>query len=71
MLLSGGSFSLLCIHDAAHGADRQVEEKKFLIPEQEPNRSEICGDWTVISTEDGRFGWTPNDPDERAVSPAP
>jgi len=29
----------------------------------------VCGDWTVIPTEDGWFGWTPNDPDEKALSP--
>lgn len=27
-----------------------------------------CGDWTVIPTDDGWFGWTPNHPDERAAS---
>ncbi len=30
-----------------------------------------CGDWAVVATEDGWFGWTPNHPDERAQSPAP
>jgi hypothetical protein len=29
-----------------------------------------CGAWTVIATDDGWFGWTPNDPDELAASPA-
>jgi len=29
----------------------------------------VCGDWTVIPTDDGWFGWTPNDPDEKALSP--
>jgi uncharacterized protein YceK len=29
-----------------------------------------CGDWAVIKTDSGWFGWTPNDPDEKAVSPA-
>jgi hypothetical protein len=28
-----------------------------------------CGDWAVIATDDGWFGWTPNDPDEKAASP--
>lgn len=29
-----------------------------------------CGVWTVIASEDGWFGWTPNDPDEAALSPS-
>lgn len=29
-----------------------------------------CGDWTVIPTDDGWYGWTPNHPDERAAAPA-
>jgi hypothetical protein len=29
-----------------------------------------CGDWAVIKTGSGWYGWTPNDPDEKAVSPA-
>lgn len=29
-----------------------------------------CGDWAVIKTDGGWYGWTPNDPDEKAVSPA-
>jgi hypothetical protein len=29
----------------------------------------VCGDWTVIPTDDGWYGWTPNDPDEKALSP--
>lgn len=29
-----------------------------------------CGAWSVMATEDGWFGWTPNHPDERAQSPA-
>jgi hypothetical protein len=29
-----------------------------------------CGDWTVIAIPGGWYGWTPNDPDEKAVSPA-
>jgi len=28
-----------------------------------------CGDWAVIPTEDGWYGWTPNHPDEKAQSP--
>jgi hypothetical protein len=27
----------------------------------------ICGDWDVIATKSGWFGWTPNSPDERAA----
>ncbi|MFS0866190.1 hypothetical protein AB3M83_02495 [Microbacterium sp. 179-B 1A2 NHS] len=30
-----------------------------------------CGDWAVIATDDGWYGWTPNHPDEQAQSPAP
>ncbi|MDJ0377043.1 hypothetical protein [Cryobacterium sp. PH31-L1] len=29
-----------------------------------------CANWAVIKTADGWYGWTPNDPDELAVSPA-
>lgn len=29
-----------------------------------------CGDWSVIAAPDGWFGWTPNAPDEAALSPA-
>ena len=29
-----------------------------------------CGDWTVIPTDDGWYGWTPNHPDEKAQSPS-
>ena len=29
-----------------------------------------CGGWAVIKTDGGWYGWTPNDPDEKAVSPA-
>jgi len=29
-----------------------------------------CGDWTVIAIPGGWYGWTPNDPDEKAESPA-
>ena len=27
-----------------------------------------CGDWAVIPTETGWYGWTPNHPDEKAAS---
>lgn len=30
-----------------------------------------CGDWAVVPTGDGWYGWTPNHPDEKAASPAP
>lgn len=29
-----------------------------------------CGDWTVAPADDGWYGWTPNDPDEKKQSPA-
>lgn len=28
-----------------------------------------CGVWTVVATDDGWYGWTPNHPDEEAQSP--
>lgn len=28
-----------------------------------------CGSWAVVATDDGWYGWTPNDPDEQAQSP--
>lgn len=34
------------------------------------DRVYACGDWAVVPTEDGWYGWTPNHPDERAQSPA-
>jgi len=27
-----------------------------------------CGDWAVVPTDDGWYGWTPNHPDEKAAS---
>lgn len=40
-------------------------------PENEyVDRAFACGDWAVIETSNGWYGWTPNDPDEKAVSPA-
>lgn len=35
------------------------------------DRVHACGDWSVVATDDGWYGWTPNDPDERVQSPAP
>jgi hypothetical protein len=29
-----------------------------------------CGVWSVVPTDTGWFGWTPNSPDEEAASPA-
>lgn len=29
-----------------------------------------CGTWSVVATEDGWFGWTPNHPEEAAASPS-
>ena len=34
------------------------------------DRVYACGDWAVIVTDDGWYGWTPNHPDEKAPSPA-
>jgi hypothetical protein len=28
-----------------------------------------CGDWSIIPTDDGWYGWTPNHPDEKAAAP--
>lgn len=30
-----------------------------------------CGDWAVMATDDGWFGWTPSAPGEQKVAPAP
>lgn len=30
-----------------------------------------CGDWAVMKTDDGWFGWTPSAPGEQEVAPAP
>lgn len=30
----------------------------------------VCGDWTVAPADDGWYGWTPSDPDEKEQSPA-
>lgn len=35
------------------------------------DRVYACGDWAVVATDDGWYGWTPNHPDEQAQSPAP
>ncbi len=35
------------------------------------DRVYACDDWTVAQTDNGWLGWTPNDPDEKAQSPAP
>ena len=29
-----------------------------------------CDNWTVVATDDGWYGWTPNHPDEQAQSPS-
>ncbi len=29
-----------------------------------------CGEWTVVATDDGWYGWTPSGPDELAASPS-
>ena len=33
-------------------------------------RAFACGDWSVVATDDGWYGWTPNHPAEKAQSPA-
>lgn len=30
----------------------------------------VCDDWTVVATDDGWYGWTPNDPDEQVQTPS-
>ena len=30
----------------------------------------VCGDWSMIATDDGWYGWTPNSDDERAAAAA-
>jgi len=56
----------------------EVERKSIPVFEQTwtpadilADRAWVCGAWTVIPTTDGWFGWTPNDPDEKAQSPQP
>ena len=34
------------------------------------DRAWACGEWTVIATDDGWYGWTPSGPDEMAASPS-
>jgi hypothetical protein len=38
-------------------------------PDAYVDQAWACGDWTLIPTDDGWYGWTPNDPDEAAQSP--
>lgn len=38
-------------------------------PDPYVDKAWVCDNWTVIPTDDGWFGWTPNDPDEQALSP--
>lgn len=39
-------------------------------PEPFVDRVFACGDWAVIPTDVGWYGWTPNHPDEKAASDA-
>jgi len=34
------------------------------------DRAFACGEWSVVPTDDGWYGWTPNDSAEREQSPA-
>jgi len=37
-------------------------------PDPYVDRVFACGDWAVMPTDDGWYGWTPNHPDEKAAS---
>lgn len=37
-------------------------------PDAYTDRAFACGDWTVIPSDDGWYGWTPSHPDEQAAS---
>lgn len=75
----GAPASLLATSDAELDLTRCAEVERQSAPtfsiEDTPDVYTIdtvfaCGDWAVVPTDDGWYGWTPNDPDERAASPA-
>lgn len=37
-------------------------------PDAYTDRAFACGDWTVIPSDDGWYGWAPSHPDEQAAS---
>lgn len=72
------SLSALSASDLDPGQCAEVERRSAptIALEDAPDVYKIdevyaCGDWSVVATEDGWYGWTPNHPDERAQSPAP
>ena len=77
--VNGDPASLLLTSDADLDLSQCAEVERQSAPtfaiEGAPNAYKIdtvyaCGDWAVVPTDDGWYGWTPNDPDEKAASPA-
>lgn len=75
----GDPASLVATSDAALDLSQCAEVDRQSAPtfaiDGTPNIYKIdtvyaCGDWAVVPTDDGWYGWTPNDPDEKAASPA-
>jgi hypothetical protein len=63
--------------DSSHCAETPRQSAPALTQPWSPKDKDVfvdsafaCGDWTVIAAPGGWYGWTPNDPDEKAVSPA-
>jgi uncharacterized protein YceK len=76
---AGGPAILAATTDTDLDAEQCAETKRQSAPEYSDvwspkdvyvDRVFACGDWAVIKTDVGWYGWTPNDPDEKAVSPA-
>jgi hypothetical protein len=77
--VNGDPASLLITSDAdldlAQCAEVERQSAPTFAIEGAPDAYKIdtvyaCGDWAVVPTDDGWYGWTPNDPDEKAASPA-
>jgi len=52
--------------------DRQsgpVYDRDWSVDPYAVSEAWACGDWTVIPTDDGWYGWTPSHPDEKLQSP--
>ncbi|MEL5990109.1 hypothetical protein ACOKGD_07545 [Microbacterium phosphatis] len=77
--LAGEPASLAVVSESDLTTDlcAEVERKSAptIVLEKTPDVYKIdrvfaCGDWAVVETDDGWYGWTPVHPDERAASPA-
>jgi hypothetical protein len=55
----------VCIETERRSAPAFAED---WAPESYVDNVFACGDWAVIPTETGWYGWTPNHPDEKAAS---